>query len=548
VSDAPLDKRLYARAQLEHFAQALYSDPTAALAAMREAAHLEGTEAVRQQLEQDFKAYGEPAERLRGPDGEVAQRALREAGLAADLEGWLRLDHAGPGVQGGPETEIERAVNGPDAESLGRNPTDPSAGDAPHARIDDQGARRQHLSPDESAALEQVEAFAAARERAARRATAEGQLHDVADYLANLRAAEEKIPAAREALKAELPGVYRDPAAAGEVIDQAIRKDGPAETARRVRSGDLLAREQKKVFHKDRSLGVFPRRNRGAEALDRERVAQRIETVALYEGDLGKWSTYQPLDGPAVEGAKNVRAALDRDKARIIADGEIGPGDVREIEKSKAIKPHPSREAERLERSARAGGEVLFRRPAPHVRSDLRDEAERLVGSNPVDLGEVRTGKPMEMTADVEARLLASRLSFGAAWGQRGSRVLRLRGKRLEMALDRGVALGQHALIILEEGEVLLEGEDVLGAVVARQCRHELLRGGMAAWITVKNELLRIGSSVHDVVQDRQTRGARDVGDDLGKLHIHLDQRLLHPLDRAAHLGHQRIAMADVAT
>jgi hypothetical protein len=477
VSDAPRDERVYARAQLEHFTNALYSDPSGALAAMRHAAELEGTEAVRNKLEHDFKAFGQPAPKLLDLE---AQRALRYGGLAKDLEGWLRLDQTaappqiGPdgAIEGpvnapdaespdgpphdapprqepsggiredraiGPENEIDRAVhvpaaeslgqrrldapvpqepngdihevrvigtnteiaegnvpdaesleqrplapavrqepsggiredrairsdteigavNAPNAESLGRRPPDAALPQEQNGGFYGDRARRQHLSPDEAAVLEQVEAFAAARERAKQRATSDGQLLGVADHLAHLQAAEAKLPAAREALKAELPGVFTKPSAAEKVIEEAMKEHGPAETARRVRSGDLLAGEQKKVFLKDRAMKIFPRRDHAAEAVNRERVAKRIETIAVCEGDLGKWSTYQPLDGAPVSGAQNVKAALELDRARIISDGGYNAADVREIERSTASKPHPALEAEQLERSARANLESL---------------------------------------------------------------------------------------------------------------------------------------------------------------------------------------------
>lgn len=365
MSDAPRDERLYARAQLESFAKALYSDPTAALAAMRHAAHLEGTEAVRQQLERDFKAYGTPTPNLRELE---AQRALRDGGLAEDLEGWLRLDHTSPQQRIVPDTEIERALSGPDAESLGRRPLGAGAREEPNGGIYEDRSKeaewsrvrgRQHLNPDEAIALEQVEAFAAARERAKHRATTDGQLLGVADHLAYLKAAEVKVPAAREALKAELPSVFTKPTAAETVLEEAMKEHGPAETARRVRSGDLLAGEQKKVFLKDRAMGIFPRRDHAAEAVNRERVATRIETIAVCEGDLGKWSTYQPLNGDPVTGAQNVKAALELDRARIISDGDYNAADIREIERSTGSKPHPALETEQLERSARAHLESL---------------------------------------------------------------------------------------------------------------------------------------------------------------------------------------------
>ncbi|HEX6911737.1 MAG TPA: hypothetical protein VF142_15145, partial [Longimicrobium sp.] len=183
---------------------------------------------------------------------------------------------------------------------------------------------RAGLNREERLAYDQIEAFAEAKERADRRQAAEARLHEIADHRDNLAAAEANIPRAKAALKSEVEGVFADGAKAMEGIEAALERDGPAETARRVRSGELLKNEQKKIIAPKRTFGVIPRRDRAAETEARERVAQRIETIGYYERDLGKWSTFQPQDGPAVHGAKNVRAALDREEAQVAANSGIG--------------------------------------------------------------------------------------------------------------------------------------------------------------------------------------------------------------------------------
>ncbi|HEX6369775.1 MAG TPA: hypothetical protein VF006_12725 [Longimicrobium sp.] len=344
MSAAPLDDRINARAQVEHVARGLYADPTAALRAMGHDAHTQGADEVRRRLEDDFTHYGEPATRLHGPARERAQLALRDGGVAADVERWLTLDHTPAGsqlVRGG---EIESVMQAPDAEALGRTPADARwslPGEDPRAG----------LNPEERLAYDQIEAFAEAKERADRRQAAEARLHEIADHRDNLAAAEANIPRAKAALKSEVEGVFADGAKAMERIETALERDGPAETARRIRSGDLLKNEQKKITAPKRAFGVIPRRDRAAEAEARERVAQRIETIGYYEGNLGKWSSFQPQDGPAVHGAKNVRAALDREEARVAADSGIGR-DREQVVRNRPAPVHPSREASQLGRAA----------------------------------------------------------------------------------------------------------------------------------------------------------------------------------------------------
>jgi hypothetical protein len=108
VSAAPLDERVSARAQLDHVARSLYADPVAALRAMRHEAHEAGPEAVRRRLEQDFGEYGTPDPRVQGVARERAQQVLRD-GLAADVEGWLRLDHQPPR----PQLVVDHEISAP---------------------------------------------------------------------------------------------------------------------------------------------------------------------------------------------------------------------------------------------------------------------------------------------------------------------------------------------------------------------------------------------------------------------------------------------------
>ena len=380
MSAAPLDDRINARAQLEHVARGLFADPTAALRAMRYDAHAQGAEEVRRRLEDDFTHYGEPAARVHGPARERAQLALRDGGVAADVERWLTLDHTPAGPQLVRDGEIERVMQAPDAEALGRAPADargPLPGEDPRAG----------LNPEERLAYDQIEAFAEAKERADRRQAAEARLHEIADHRDNLAAAEANIPRAKAELKSEVEGVFADGAKAMEGIEAALERDGPAETARRLRSGELLKNEQKKITAPKRAFGVIPRRDRAAETEARERVAQRIETIGYYEGDLGKWSSFQPQDGPTVHGAKNVRAALDREEARVAADSGIGR-DREQVVRNRPAPVHPSREASQLGRAAQ---EHLDRLPPESRERVIRAARQSGVDRISAALGHLQT-------------------------------------------------------------------------------------------------------------------------------------------------------------
>lgn len=358
MSTAPLDDRINARAQLEHVATALYENPVAALRAMRHDAHVDGAEAVRRKLETDFLQYGEPSPDLHGPKRIRAQEALRVGGVAADVERWLTIDHTPPQPQLVADSAIERVLQAPDAESLGRDPAEWDRRNPAHDP-------REILSPNERLAYEQLEAYAAAREREAQRQAAEARLHAIADHKENLRAAEENLPEAKAALRREVEetftdgkpgfltrrqGISKGPSAV-ETVEEALKRDGPAETARRIRSGELLGKQQKRITSPAGFFGL-PRRDANAEMEARERIAKRVETVGYYEGDLGKWSTFQHQDGPPVTGAKNVRAALDREEARILGESDLGPAR-KEIARSRQVAPHPSREASQLGTAAR---------------------------------------------------------------------------------------------------------------------------------------------------------------------------------------------------
>lgn len=343
MNSTPTEDQTRPRAQLEHVARRLYEDPDAALRAMRHDIDVEGAEAVRRRLEHDFTHYGEAAPSVQGPARDRAQVVLRDGGLAADMERWLTVDHTPSRPQLAQEESVEQVMRAPEPEALGRQPVaahDPPPGTDPRAG----------LNAEERLAYDQLEAFAEAKERADRWQAAEARLHAIQDHRDNLAAAEKQVPPAKEALKTEVEAAFTDGAKAMQRIEAAMQQDGAAETARRIRSGELLNKDQRKITAPKRLFGVLPQRDRAAEAEIRERVATRIETIGYYEGDLGKWSTFQPQDGAAVQGAKGVRAALDREEAQVVANSGIGRAR-EQVARNRPTPPHPSVEASQLARS-----------------------------------------------------------------------------------------------------------------------------------------------------------------------------------------------------
>jgi len=379
VSTAPRDDRIDARAQLEYVAKGLYADHAAALRAMRQDAHREGAQVVRRKLEEDFRTYGLPRPDLHGQAGERAQQALRVGGIGAEVEHWLALDHTPAQPRMIDDAEINRVMQAPDAEALGDH----------RVREDHPGAAadpKELLSPEERLVYEQLDAYAAARGISAERQAAEARLHMIADHREHLRCAEEKLPEAKAALRREVEETFgetprgltarfrtgtRENSSAMDLVEAAIERDGPAETARRVRSRELLGDRQKAITTPNRVFG-FRRRDSTAEVAARDRVAKRIETLGYYEGDLGKWSSFQPQDGPPVTGAKNVRAALDREEARVLVESGLGPRQ-KEIEGRRPVAPHPSIAESQSGNAARRALERL----SPESRDRIANVAQR---------------------------------------------------------------------------------------------------------------------------------------------------------------------------
>ena len=139
-----------------------------------------------------------------------------------------------------------------------------------------------------------------------------------------------------------------------------------------------------------------------------------------------------------------------------------------------------------VRREREPGREVFLGGPPRHVGPDLGEESERVVGADAIDLRQVDAGELVQRRAEIEARFVLARLVAAARGRQRGRRGRGRGGELGEVRLDRGIARGELLLIDVEEFEVLLQHEDVFGAVVAGERGDDLGLGRAAAIIAMR--------------------------------------------------------------
>lgn len=108
--------------------------------------------------------------------------------------------------------------------------------------------------------------------------------------------------------------------------------------------------------------------------------------------------------------------------------------------------------------------------PPRHVGPDLGEESECVVGSDAIDLREVDAGVLVQWGPQVEAGVRSRAVFVGAAGPAAATPAARSWRRRL----DGGIARGELLLIDVEEFEILLEHEDVFGAVVTGEGRDDL--------------------------------------------------------------------------
>lgn len=336
-----------AREYLGKMSDALWVDAKAALERMREAMR-QDPDRVRDLLAAGhLKEFGTPHTR-RPSENALVSKTLADGG-ADRIERNLRIDAGMPPRAPRPQApamvtdeEIRRALDGPDAESLGRaEPDTRTAGaadtrdrdDSPPAPGDsdqrDAGSDPYDgLDEDERRAYDELNDFAEAQARVDARREAEAQIHGIRDHREHLKAAEANLAAAEAELAGQVDATYRSPESAMRKIEESIASRGVEETAKRIRSGKLLGNDQNQIRGEPRLFHPNGKRDRRAEASARDQVATRIESVGAQRAELAKYSRYQTFNGgPDVVGAEDVYKALDRDERRIREQSGIATGD-----------------------------------------------------------------------------------------------------------------------------------------------------------------------------------------------------------------------------
>ena len=115
------------------------------------------------------------------------------------------------------------------------------------------------------------------------------------------------------------------------------------------------------------------------------------------------------------------------------------------------------------------------------------------------------------------------------------------------MGFHSDIARRELPLIDIEEFEVLLEGEEVFGPIVAGQGGDDLGLGRVTPIVPMVGQLLGVALPGHDVAQDAQAGHSGNVADHQRELHVHLDQRFLHALHEGARALDERGPMPEIS-
>ena len=199
-----------------------------------------------------------------------------------------------------------------------------------------------------------------------------------------------------------------------------------------------------------------------------------------------------------------------------------------------------------LGREGQPRGEVFVGRPAVHVRANFRDQFQGGIRTDAVNLREIHAaGEPMEGT-DLEVRVIVDDAAMDPWRGERCRGGVLGSGQDLHVGLHGAIAGRQLDLTGVEEFQILLQDEEVLGPIVAGQGGEDLGPRGATPIIAVAGQVRRVVAASDNVAQDFEAGDAGDVTDDERQLDVHLHQRLLHPLDIRPGALHQGLPMAHV--
>ena len=191
--------------------------------------------------------------------------------------------------------------------------------------------------------------------------------------------------------------------------------------------------------------------------------------------------------------------------------------------------------------------EMFFGGPSAHVGADFGDQFEGGIRGNAVDLRQIHAaGNVMERGPDIETGFVVAGLSTGARTGERWGRGLDRFDQRLDVSFDGLVANRDLGLTGVEKFEILPEGEEVFGPVVAGEGGGDFGLGGAATVIAMFGEPFGIALPGDDVAENAEAGYSGDVADGERELQIHLNERFLHALDAASGGFDQGLTVAEI--
>lgn len=195
---------------------------------------------------------------------------------------------------------------------------------------------------------------------------------------------------------------------------------------------------------------------------------------------------------------------------------------------------------------AQPGSEVLLARPTLHLQADLRQEILRGLDSEPRHLGEIHPRHLFQALTQLFVGLARGGARFGFDWlALRHGWGFALEGS--ELATDLFLTGQQLELIEVVELQGRLQRKEVLWPVVAFQSLGHRLRAALHPLMLELGQLHRVTLAGHDGPEDRHATRAGNVAQDVVELHVHLLERLLHPVDLGVRIAHQAGAVPQVA-
>ncbi len=168
--------------------------------------------------------------------------------------------------------------------------------------------------------------------------------------------------------------------------------------------------------------------------------------------------------------------------------------------------------------------------PSGEIGSTFANELERERRAQPVYLSEIDPKHGMERRPHIEGRRvwlfcrMPGRRQLARWFDDR-------RLQAVEDSLHPHVALGDLRLVDVVEFKRLAQRKNVFLAAIACQRGSDRLHRRVTARVPVRGQNFRVALACDDGADDAHASYARDVGDDVMDLQVHLRQRLLHVLN-----------------